>query len=214
MVNNDLLIQITKFPNHKITQCIEVKMKKEEVLNLFKESSALLDGHFKLTSGLHSNQYFQCALVLQHPQNAEKVCAIIADHFKNEEIDTVIAPAIGGIVVGQEVARQLNKKSIFAERKEGEMKIRRGFSLKPGEKVLVTEDVVTTGGSVVEVIELVKAQGAIPVGVGFIVDRSGGKADFGIPQFATFSMDVVTWQPEECPLCAKNVPIEKPGSRK
>ncbi|MCK5075957.1 MAG: orotate phosphoribosyltransferase, partial [Calditrichia bacterium] len=150
----------------------------------------------------------------QQPKNAEKICGLIADHFKDYEIDTVIAPALGGIVVGQEVARQLNKKSIFAERKDGVMKIRRGFLLQPGEKVLVTEDVVTTGGSVKEVIELVKAQGAIPVGIGFIVDRSGGKAGFGIPQFAAFTMDVVTWQPEECPLCAKDIQIEKPGSRK
>ncbi len=188
-------------------------MKQQDVLKLFKESSALLEGHFRLTSGLHSNQYFQCALVLQYPDKAEKLCTMIADEFRSFKPETVIAPAIGGIVVGQEVARILGVRSVFAERKEGEMTIRRGFTLRKGERVLVTEDVVTTGGSVKEVIDLVKEAGAVPVGVGYIVDRSGGKVDFGIPKFATFTMDVVVWKPEECPLCKENIPIEKPGSR-
>ena len=188
-------------------------MDDQDILTMFKDSSALLEGHFSLTSGLHSNQYFQCALVLQYPDKAEKICSLIADHFKNMNIDTVIAPALGGIVVGQEVGRQLKKRTIFAERKDGQMSIRRGFTLEPGERVLVTEDVVTTGGSVFEVIDLVRQQNAIVAGVGYVVDRSGGKVDFGVPQFPTFTMKVVTFLPDDCPLCRQNVPVTKPGSR-
>ncbi len=184
-----------------------------DFLEIFKKTDALLEGHFLLTSGLHSSQYFQCALVLQYPLYAEMLCAEIVDHFKSESFETVISPAVGGIVVGQEVARQTGKRSIFAERQEGEMKLRRGFTIREGERVLVTEDVVTTGGSVFEVIELVKAYGGIPVGVGCIVDRSGGVVDFGIPFKAVMTMKVVAYQPEECPLCRQGIPAVKPGSR-
>lgn len=186
----------------------------EALLNIFKKTEALLSGHFLLTSGRHSNVYFQCAKVLQYPQYNQDVCTTLAEHFRSFEIDTVIAPAIGGIVVGQEVARQLNKRFIFAEREEKKLNLRRGFSLAKGERVLVCEDVVTTGGSVFEVIDIVKASGAVPVGVGFIVDRSNGKVQFGVPQKSVISLEAISFEPENCNLCKENIPLVKPGSRK
>lgn len=191
-----------------------MNVSKEEILNIFKETEALLDGHFRLTSGRHSSVYFQCAKVLQYPRHNEKICSVIADHFKDMEFDTVIAPAIGGIVVGQEVARQLNKKFIFAEREDKDLTLRRGFSINEGEKFLVCEDVVTTGGSVFEVIDIVKNAGGIVAGVGYIVDRSNGKVNFGVEQKSTVSLDAISFAPEECELCAKGIPVVKPGSRK
>lgn len=185
-----------------------------EIMDIFLKTGALLEGHFLLTSGRHSNQYFQCAKVLQYMNYTEIICSKISDYFKNYEIDTVIAPAIGGIVVGQEVARQLGKRSIFAEREDKTLSLRRGFTLTPGEKVLVCEDVVTTGGSVFEVIDIVKQNGAEVIGVGMIVDRSNGKVTFGVPQVSTLKLDVVSYTPEECPLCIQNIPVVKPGSRK
>jgi orotate phosphoribosyltransferase len=184
-----------------------------DILDIFRRSGALLEGHFKLTSGLHSRNYFQCAKVLQYPEYNELLAQLIADHFAGSEIDVVIAPAVGGIVTGQEVGRQLGKRTIFAERQDGAMTLRRGFAVAPGEKVLVCEDVVTTGGSVREVVELMKQSGAVVVGVGFIVDRSGGKVDFGCKQFSAFAMEVETFQPGICPMCAEGLPVEKPGSR-
>lgn len=186
----------------------------EELLNIFKKTEALLSGHFLLTSGRHSNVYFQCAKVLQYPEYNNDICTVIANHYKDVEIDTVIAPAIGGIVVGQEVARQLNKKFIFAEREDKKLSLRRGFSIEKGERILVCEDVVTTGGSVFEVIEIVKQAGAIPVGVGFIVDRSNGKVKFGVPQKSVISLEAISYEAENCDLCKKNIPFIKPGSRK
>jgi orotate phosphoribosyltransferase len=183
-------------------------------LEIFKKTGALLEGHFLLTSGRHSNLYFQCAKVLQYPEYTEQLCSIIAGHFRSTEIETVISPAMGGIIVGQEVARLLNKRSIFAEREDKSLTLRRGFTLSEGEKVLVCEDVVTTGGSVFETIEIVKKYNAIPVGVGYIVDRSNGKVDFGIPQVSTMKMNVISYLPEECPLCKEGIPAVKPGSRK
>lgn len=187
---------------------------KENIIGIFEETGALLKGHFLLTSGRHSNVYFQCAKVLQYPEYTELVCSKIAEHFKDVQIDTVISPAIGGIIVGQEVARLLNKKSIFAEREDKALSLRRGFSLEPGERVLVCEDVVTTGGSVFEVIEIVKNSGAIVAGFGFIVDRSNGKVNFGFPQFSTVKLEAVSYAPDECPLCKDGNPPVKPGSRK
>ncbi len=184
------------------------------ILEIFKKTGALLEGHFLLTSGRHSNMYFQCAKVLQYPEYTEKVCRILADHFKDYDIDTVISPAMGGIIVGQEVARQLNKRSIFAEREDKKLTLRRGFTIEPGEKILVCEDVVTTGGSVFEVIDIVKGQGGEVVGIGYIVDRSNGKVDFGYPQKSTMKMEVISYTPDECPLCKENIPLVKPGSRK
>jgi orotate phosphoribosyltransferase len=191
-----------------------MKLNDKEIFDIFQKTGALLQGHFLLTSGRHSNVYFQCAKVLQYPEYNEKVCSIIADFFKSFEIDTVISPAIGGIVVGQEVARQLNKRSIFAEREDKALTLRRGFSLSEGEKVLVCEDVVTTGGSVYEVIDIVKNSGAKLVGVGFIVDRSNGKVNFGYPQVSTLKIDATSFLPNDCELCKQGVQLVKPGSRK
>jgi orotate phosphoribosyltransferase len=189
-------------------------MNNQEILQIFQKTNALLNGHFLLTSGRHSNQYFQCALVLQYAEYNEIICGLITNHFKNTEIDVVISPAIGGIVVGQEVARQLGKKSIFAEREDKELTLRRGFQIEEGKKYLVCEDVVTTGGSVFEVIDIVKSNGGIVAGVGFIVDRSNNKVQFGVPQFSTLQLEVVSYSPEDCPLCKQNIPVIKPGSRK
>ena len=189
-------------------------MEKKKALSIFKKSGALLVGHFLLTSGLHSPQYFQCAKVLQYPQHTEAFCKDIVKNFKSDKIDCVISPAVGGLVVGQECARLLGCRAIFAERENGVMSLRRGFEIDRDERVLVVEDVVTTGGSVKEVVELVKGAGAEVAGIGFIVDRSGGKQVFDQPYFSVFQMDVVTHKPEECPLCADNTPAVKPGSRK
>ncbi|HKI79919.1 MAG TPA: orotate phosphoribosyltransferase [Ignavibacteriaceae bacterium] len=191
-----------------------MSLSEKEIYDVFLNTGALLQGHFLLTSGRHSDKYFQCAKVLQFPEYTEKICEKISGHFKDFEIDTVIAPAIGGIVVGQEVGRQLNKKSIFAEREDKKLTLRRGFSLEDGEKVLVCEDVVTTGGSVFEVIDIVKNSGAIVAGVGFIVDRSNGKVDFGFPQFSAMKMEVISYSPGECKLCKEGLNLVKPGSRK
>jgi len=185
-----------------------------EILEIFKKTGSLFEGHFLLTSGRHSNKYFQCAKVLQYPEYTEQLCSIIADHLKDYEIDAVISPAIGGLVVGQEVARQLKKRFIFAERENKILTLRRGFSLIEGENVLICEDVVTTGGSVFEVIDIVKNNNAKVGGVGFIVDRSNGKIDFEFPQISTLKMEVVSYPPEECPLCKDGLEITKPGSRK
>jgi orotate phosphoribosyltransferase len=193
-------------------------MTHDETLSLFRQTEALLEGHFQLTSGLHSPQYFQCAKVLQFPQHATALCREIKNAFHGIAIDAVIAPALGGIVVGQEVGRQLGVRTMFTERKEGTMQLRRGFEMREGERVLVCEDVVTTGGSVVEVIDIVRRARGKVVGVAYIVDRSGGKVRFevesGGKQYATLHMDVVTFKPDECPLCLKGIPVMKPGSRK
>ncbi|NTV02348.1 MAG: orotate phosphoribosyltransferase [Chlorobiaceae bacterium] len=188
-------------------------MTNAETLAMFKSTGALLDGHFRLTSGRHSDSYFQCAKVLQHPGHLSAICSAIAGHFRDAGITTVISPAIGGIVVGTEVGRQLGVKTIFAERKEGVMTIRRGFVIEPSEKVLVVEDVITTGGSVAEVIELVEAAGATVAGVGSVVDRSNGRVKLTGNQYSLLSLEVVSHAPEECPLCKQGVPIYAPGSR-
>jgi orotate phosphoribosyltransferase len=188
-----------------------------KILEMFTDSGALLKGHFLLTSGNHSDQYFQCAKVLQYPAYAEGLCRIIADRFRERTIDVVISPAVGGIVVGQEVARQLGVRSIFAERKDGIMQIRRGFEIKGEERVLVCEDVVTTGGSVFEVIDIVRRNGGILSGVGFIVDRSGGDVKFPVSspddQVACYTTRAVMFPPDDCPLCKAGSEPVKPGSR-
>jgi orotate phosphoribosyltransferase len=187
-------------------------MTNDQILSIFKQSNALLEGHFELTSGLHSPNYFQCAKVLQYPQYAEQLCREIAEHFQHSQITAVVSPALGGIVVGQEVGRQLSVRTMFAERKDGQMQLRRGFEITSGEKVLVCEDVITTGGSVQEVISIVQNMGGLVAGVGVIVDRSGGSAKFH-NLFASMTMQVITYKPEACPLCAKGTPAVKPGSR-
>jgi len=192
-------------------------MDRHQVLSIFKESEALLEGHFQLTSGLHSNQYFQCAKVLQYPNHSTVLCSDIASRFSKSAIDVVIAPAMGGIVVGQEVGRLLGARTLFTERKEGLMELRRGFEIRKGERVLVCEDVVTTGRSVFEVIKIVRGFGGAIVGVGFIVDRSGGRVKFemeeGGMQHSVLQMDVVTYKPDACPLCKQGLSVDKPGSR-
>ncbi len=189
-------------------------MDHEVALSIFRQSGALLEGHFRLTSGLHSPNYFQCAKVLQYPQHAEVFCRAIAERFRDEKIAVVISPAIGGIVVGQEVARLLGCRAIFAERENDAMTLRRGFEIVAGERCLAVEDVVTTGGSVKEVIALAQAAGAEVRGAAFIVDRSAGRAQFEVPFFAALRMEVVTYPPEACPLCAQGIAVVKPGSRK
>ncbi len=184
-----------------------------EIIHIFEKTGALKKGHFKLTSGLHSSTYFQCALVLQYPEYCSLIAGKIADKFRDHKVDVVISPAIGGIVIGQEVGRQLGVRTIFSEREQGEMKLRRGFELKPGERVLICEDVVTTGGSVFEVLEIVKKYRAEIAGVGFIVDRSGGQVKFSENRFSLVELSVESFQPEECPLCKENIPVNKPGSR-
>jgi orotate phosphoribosyltransferase len=189
-------------------------MTEKEIINLFINSDALLKGHFLLTSGKHSNQYFQCAQALQYTDITTKICSELAEEFKNFEVDGVIAPAMGGIIVGQETARLLGKRFIFTERENKEMKLRRNFKINPGEKFLVCEDVITTGGSVREVIDIVKENKGEVVGVAVIVDRSGGKIDFGYPLKSVLQLDVEVYEPEECPLCKDGIPLAKPGSRK
>lgn len=186
-------------------------MKQGDVLTAFREAGALLEGHFRLSSGLHSPQYVQCAKVLQYPRRASVLCAAIADHARGLKVDAVVAPAIGGIVVAQEVARQLDVRSMFAERKDGAMQLRRGFGIAQGERILLCEDVVTTGGSVREVMELVQRLGASVAAVCAIVDRGGGASLPGF--FSIVSMPLVTYESTACPLCRDSVPIETPGSR-
>jgi orotate phosphoribosyltransferase len=185
-----------------------------EILGIFRETGALLEGHFLLTSGKHSNVYFQCAKVLQYPEYTKRICSLIAQQFESYEFETVVAPAMGGIIVGYEVARQLNKRFIFAEREDKNLALRRGFGLNENEKVLVCEDVITTGGSVFEVVNIVKDLKAEVVGVGAIVDRSGGKVKFDYPLFTTLRINAQTFTPEDCILCRENIPAVKPGSRK
>lgn len=182
-------------------------------MQVFRETGAYLKGHFRLTSGLHSDEYLQCALVLQHPEIAERFGRELAARLG--AADLVASPAIGGLIIGHEVARALGSRFIFTERdaSSGKMTLRRGFSVRPGESAVVIEDVVTTGGSTREVIELLRAAGATVLGAGSIVDRSGGRADLGVPRVALATLDVVAYAPEQCPLCKKGVPVEKPGSR-
>ncbi len=188
-------------------------MSASAVPDIFRSTGALLEGHFRLTSGLHSNTYFQCAKVLQYPEYLTKLSESIVSAFRDVAIDCVISPAVGGIVVGTEVGRQLGARSIFAERKEGRMVLRRGFTLSPDEKVLVVEDVITTGGSVAEVIEVVENAGAEVIGVASVVDRSNGEVKLAERQFSIVTLDVKNYQPENCPLCRQHIPLDTPGSR-
>ena len=190
-----------------------MKLPKEQILQIFKETDALLEGHFVLTSGLHSPHYFQCAKVLQYPKYLHLLAGDIAKHYEYSEVEVVISPAVGGIVVGTEVGRVLGVRTLFAERENGVMKLRRGFDLKKGERVLVVEDVVTTGGSVEEVCALVKNSDAKLVGIGCIVDRSNGKAQFDAKFYSVMEMDVQTYPADNVPPALAAVPVSKPGSR-
>lgn len=188
-------------------------MTRKRVMEILKEAGVLQEGHFLLTSGRHSDTYLQCAKIFQDARYSEELCAALAEQFKDQEIDLVIGPAIGAIQMSYEVSRHLGVKNIFAEREDGKMTLRRNFEILPGQKVLVVEDVVTTGGSVREVIEIVKQNGGIVAGVGVVVDRTGGKINFGVPLSSVIAMDVVSYTPDECPLCRENKPLVKPGSR-
>lgn len=187
-------------------------MTQEEVRALLVKTGAIMDGHFLLTSGLHSPHYVEKFNVLQHPAYTAQLCAAMAEKFKDAQIETVVGPVTGGILLAHETGKSLGTRAIFTERVDGKMTFRRGFSLRAGERVLIVEDIVTTGGSIKEVIEVVKAAGAVPVAVSMLVDRSGGKADFGdVPSTALLTMDVETYSPDTCPLCAKGVPMTKRG---
>lgn len=188
-------------------------MRAEDVIKKFRETGALLEGHFILTSGLHSTVYLQCALVLQHAREAESFGRAIAENFQDKNIQVVAAPAIGGLVIGHEVARALGARFIWTEREDGKMTLRRGFSVSPGECVLVVEDVVTTGGSTRETVETLRANGADVVAAASIIDRSSGKADVGVPRVALATLDVPSVEPANCEACARGELAVKPGSR-
>jgi orotate phosphoribosyltransferase len=185
----------------------------EDILDLFRRVGALLEGHFRLTSGLHSPGYLQCALVLQHPREAEACGAGIADRVRGLAPTVVLSPALGGIVIGHEAARALGVRAVFAERQDGTLTLRRGFSLDATDRVLVVEDVVTTGGSTRETIEVARAAGARVVAAAAIIDRSGGSQNLDVPFHALATVSLPTYQPESCPLCARGEPVVKPGSR-
>ncbi|MDZ4816729.1 MAG: orotate phosphoribosyltransferase [Verrucomicrobiota bacterium] len=184
-----------------------------EVLDIFRKTGALLEGHFVLRSGLHSRQFFQCALVLQEMPIVERLGALLAQKFKDDEIDTVLAPAMGGLVIGQEVARQLRKRFIFVEKEEGKLVLRRGFKIAPGEKVLIIEDVVTQGGRVQEALAILKEHQAAVVGAGVLVDRSNGSVNFGVPFKSLISLKVESFSPDALPPDLASTPAIKPGSK-
>lgn len=184
------------------------------VLEHFKRTEALLEGHFILSSGLHSPNYLQCALALQMPSDAERFGQDIAAHFNDSAVDTVASPAIGGLIIGFAVAKALGMRFIWTERQEGVMTLRRGFTLKPGERILVVEDVITTGGSTRECIAALEHNGGKVVGAASIIDRSAGKADVGVPRIALVEMNVPAYEPEACPMCIAGDTPYKPGSRK
>ncbi|MDR0823083.1 MAG: orotate phosphoribosyltransferase [Endomicrobium sp.] len=191
-------------------------MHQQEVKQLFEKNKALLSGHFKLSSGLHSDTYFQSALILQYPQEAEKLGAEIASLVQaaNIQIDTVISPALGGLIIGQEVARSLKTRALFTERIDGKVMLRRGFKVEKDERILVVEDVITTGLSTREVIALIQSQGAKVAAVASLVDRSAGKVDFGVPKFSLLTLEVKSYKEESCPMCQSGSSAIKPGSRK
>ena len=185
----------------------------ETVWVILKETSVLQTGHFRLASGRHSDRYMQCARLFEHAGKADILCQELAGRFRDDRIDAVIGPAVGAIQMAFAVSRHLGCRNMFAEREGGVMKLRRGFSLDPGSRVLVVEDTVTTGGTVREVMALAAAAGAVVAGVGAIVDRSGGQAGFGVPFRACLQVDIPSWPPETCALCARGLPVVKPGSR-
>lgn len=190
-------------------------IKTEEVMKKFEQAGAIQKGHFKLTSGVHSDTYIQCAQVMQHPEFMHNLCSELGRKFRGDDVDVIVGPAIGGIIMAHVMARVLGPRvrAIFTERENGKMTLRRSFKINQGEKVLVVEDVTTTGSSVREVMDIVKSRQGKVVGVGVLIDRSGGKVDFGIKTEKLLTVDIKTYLPEECPLCKKGIPVAKPGSR-
>ena len=187
---------------------------KEQIIDVLKKADVLQEGHFLLTSGRHSDKYMQCAKIFKHANYTEMLCRDLAEKFKDDDIQLVIGPAIGAITMAYEVSRHLQVENIFAERENGAMCLRRGFMIKPGQRVLVVEDVITTGGTVREVINIVKQAGGVVAGVGSIVDRTNGQIDFGTKYEAVIQVDVQSYTQEECPICKQGIPLVKPGSRK
>lgn len=188
----------------------------ESILELFRSTGAFLQGHFRLTSGLHSSEYLQSALVLQHPAAAEKLGRLLAETVRKltpMRIELVVSPALGGLIIGHEVARSLGTRFLFLERDAGKMQLRRGFTIGPGEVAAVIEDVITTGGTTRDVIDILRAGGANVVAAGSIIDRSGGHADVSVPRVALVTMQVAAHYPDACPMCLKGIPVVKPGSR-
>ncbi|MHB1392062.1 MAG: orotate phosphoribosyltransferase [Clostridia bacterium] len=186
---------------------------KKSMNEILEKTGVLQSGHFLLTSGKHSNRYMQCAKIFQHPDISAEISKDLAEKYDDYEIDIVIGPAVGGIILAYEVARQLEVRALFAERENGAMTLRRGFEIKPGSRVLVVEDVITTGGSVKEVIDVIRSVGGEVVGVASVVDRSGGKALFDVPFKSAVKIDIDTFEPEECPMCKSGSVAVKPGSR-
>jgi orotate phosphoribosyltransferase len=187
----------------------------EEVMRKFEEAGAIQKGHFKLTSGVHSDIYIQCAQVMQYPEFMNNLCSELGKKFRGDDVDVIVGPAVGAIIMAHVMARVLGPwvRAIFTERENGKMTLRRSFKIKKGEKVLVVEDVTTTGSSVKEVIAIVKERQGKVVGVGALIDRSGGKIDFGVKTQSLLTLDIKTYLPEVCPLCKKGIPAVKPGSR-
>ena len=195
-----------------------MKTQNKELLEMFEKTGAFLKGHFKLSSGLHSSGYVQCALVLQYPGMAEKLGRLLSEPFRDKGIEVVISPALGGVIIGHETAKALGAKAVFAERKyppdgSGGMAIRRGFNIKKEEKVLVVEDVVTTGKSTGEILRLVNESKGVAAGVGCLINRNSGKMDLGVDVLSLLDLDIKTYNTAECPLCKKGIPVTKPGSR-
>lgn len=189
-------------------------LNEKRVIEILEESKVLLKGHFLLTSGRHSNEYMQCAQILQYPEFTEELAKGLAEEFKEDKIDMVIGPAMGGVIIAYEMARQLKVKNLFAERENGKMVLRRGFTIPEGTRVLIAEDVITTGGSVVEVAEVVREQGGEVVGVAVLVDRSNGAINFGTKLRAALTTEVKSYEAQECPLCKEGkIDLVKPGSR-
>lgn len=188
-------------------------MDQKEVLSILKEKQAVLEGHFILTSGRHADTYIQCARILQDPKTTSLLISELLKDMGDLEVDLVIGPATGGIIIAYEAGRQLGVNAIFTERENGKMILRRGFEIPKGAKVLVVEDVVTTGGSVQEVLDVVKQKGGQVAAVGLLADRTGGKIDFGVPTYRIFSKEIQSYEPENCPLCKEGFPAIKPGSR-
>lgn len=182
-------------------------LSQEEVLRIFKETGALLHGHFKLTSGLHSEVYFEKFQVLQYPEYVQQLCGEIARRFKDDSIELVLGPTTGGVLLAYEVGKHLGTRGIFAEKGDGGRVLKRGFAIPEGTRVLVVDDVLTTGGSVLDTIEVVKRHGGVLAGVGLLVDRTGGKIDFGVKTEALLSLDVVKYDPASCPLCQQGIPL-------